>query len=147
MSISSLQSRNVCVTAETSSLHCKSKLRNVWGQSTLWKCFGITEPCKQDWMLQIVMHRAGPGWTVFSVKDTSSHQFHAGGRTASSRGNAITHISGHTGNDMQGISRHILGISRHGMYRHMSMTQMECNAANAYEDGTQCCCGGTSWSG
>ena len=41
--LSSFQSRNVYFNSETSSLHWKSDLRNVWGQqkrvSTLWRCF------------------------------------------------------------------------------------------------------------
>jgi len=38
----SFQSQNVYIHSETSSLHCKPKLRNAWGQekcvSTLWRC-------------------------------------------------------------------------------------------------------------
>ncbi len=49
--VSSFQSRNVFVDSETSSLHWKSELRNVWGQSTristLWRCFSCPHPPHQ----------------------------------------------------------------------------------------------------
>ena len=60
LSISSFQSRNVYFDSETSSLHWKSELRNVWGQqtrvSTLWRCYRHSNvPCIGLWPMVIAL--------------------------------------------------------------------------------------------
>ena len=65
ISFSSFQSQNICFYSDMSSLHCKYKLRNAWGQyrcvSTLWRCrrFGLNERdlhCCLHFLLWTLVH-------------------------------------------------------------------------------------------